>query len=402
MKNPVTQLLIKTKKHIEDIKDQIYKYDNLLQKNNSKMKTFRSDIDKQYNDMKKNSDSLIEYNNKLEKIIHMIQMNEKDIYILNQEKKKIIEDIENISKNTMIEKYISDIKQKIKDNNVDVSYDYDKIIHIKKNINLINSEIKSDLCLLNELMEHNLEKTKQYFEYQKNMIESSAYHSDLDNLNTNILKYKDELIILKNKYHEANNQKIKLEHEYDKFKEIMKDIESNEQKKIVLGYIKKILDKNGLVDTLLSKNIIPYLQTSINGILNEVGHYQVNITYKNQSVNVYKDNGLNIVMSSGYESYLLDLVFRLALVQINNHIKTDFLIIDEGFNACDAENKNNIKELLEYMRSYYKWILIISHDDFVKSFYDMDIRIQSNPNGSRITNTNNQEDKSKKSNKIEK
>jgi DNA repair exonuclease SbcCD ATPase subunit len=395
MKNPVTQLLLNTKTQIIDINNQIYEHDKLILENNNMIKTFCDHLDEQYYAMKKDFESLSEYDNRLEKITHLIQMNEKDIYILNQEKEKIIVDIEIISINTEIEKSISDIKQKISDNKLEISHDYDKILSIKKKINKIDNEIKSDICLLNELIDHNLEKTKQYFDYQTNMVETSGSRAELNIIENKISNYKNKINELKIKYHESNNQKIKLDHEYDKFKEIMSDIESNEQKKLVLSYIKKILDKNGLVDTLLSKNIIPYLQTSINGILNEVGHYQVNITYKNQSVNVYKDNGLNIIMSSGYESYLLDLVFRLALVQINNHIKTDFLIIDEGFNACDAENKNNIKELLEYMRSYYKWILIISHDDFVKSFYDMDIRIQSNPNGSRISNIDVQKEKSK-------
>ena len=93
-------------------------------------------------------------------------------------------------------------------------------------------------------------------------------------------------------------------------------------------------------------------------------------------------------MSSGYESYILDLIFRIALVQINNHIKTNFMIIDEGFSACDNDNKNNVKTLLEYMSNYYDWILIISHDDFIKSFYDMDITIKKttveNIKGSKI------------------
>merc|ERR1711916_290449 len=97
----------------------------------------------------------------------------------------------------------------------------------------------------------------------------------------------------------------------------------------------------------------------------------------NQSVNIYKEDGLSISMSSGYESYLLDLVFRLSLVQINNHIRTDFLVIDEGFNACDSDHKDNIRDLLEFMRGYYSWILVISHDDYIKSFYDQDIEIQT-------------------------
>jgi DNA repair exonuclease SbcCD ATPase subunit/predicted MPP superfamily phosphohydrolase len=172
---------------------------------------------------------------------------------------------------------------------------------------------------------------------------------------------------------DLNEVKLDLE----RFVDIRRAIRSESNSKLVLEQIKKLLDRSGLVDDLLTNEIIPHIQNRINTILSDVGHYRIDITYRNQSVNIYKDDGLNISMSSGYESYLLDLVFRLALVQINNHIRTDFLIIDEGFNACDSEHKDNIRDLLEYMRNFYSWILVVSHDDYIKSFYDQSIEIRT-------------------------
>lgn len=181
-------------------------------------------------------------------------------------------------------------------------------------------------------------------------------------------------------YQKLVTKKNSVEIDIGIFAEIKSSIERDSKYQFIMSCIKGLLDKSGLVDLLLTKRIIPYLECRINQILTNVGHYQVKIEYRNQSVNIYKSDAssqtdLNICMSSGYESYLLDLVFRLSLSMINNHIRTNFLIIDEGFNACDAEHKENIRELLEYMRSYYSWILIVSHDAYIKSFYDHSIEI---------------------------
>lgn len=387
MKNPVTKTVLSVQEKIKHTKISIRDINTEIKKIEQKIEKMDTSIDSQYIVMKERQDSIDSLKLELERLNNTMNLTQKDILLLHQNIQRLTETSVKIKRNSEIEEVIKELKNQLKQLEIATSSEYEKCIELKRKLSIINAKIRSNLTYLEEISSNNLMKSRQYSDYVINMIETLFFQKELDQINKRISRIKEIISEKKIKRHELNTTKIRLEFELNKFKEIKEDIDTVERKKLILGYIKKILDKNGLVDTLLSKNIIPYLQTSINGILTEVGHYQVDITYKNQSVNVYKDNGLNIVMSSGYESYLLDLVFRLALVQINNHVKTDFLVIDEGFNACDADNKNNIKELLEYMRSYYKWILIISHDEFVKSFYDMDIRIMSSSSGSRLCNT---------------
>jgi len=239
-----------------------------------------------------------------------------------------------------------------------------KIAKTQRNIDVAESEISSySADFIFESIVHDVQK--------------AGLPNRIERLSVRAKKIKDSAVGLQKKVDSITRTINGIRTDVAKFDDLMRDINKESKRRIVLDSIKSILDKSGLVDRILSKNIIPYLQSRINNILSSVGHYKISIKYVNRSVNIYKDSGLNISMSSGYESYLLDLVFRLALVQINNHVRTDFLIIDEGFNACDDEHKHNIKDLLEYMRSYYSWILIISHDPFIKSFYDQSIGIQS-------------------------
>jgi DNA repair exonuclease SbcCD ATPase subunit len=386
MENPVTNMLIKCRETIEAINNDLKTARCALKTVEDKIKTFDlrdKNIEVVFNDLNNMIKTEQSVKDKYDNAIQQCKTIEKTI-------EKISESIDQIEQNTIIENEIKQLKNErnnhVRETNKNI-IEYDGMITQINDIEQL-CEKSRDICDRINVITTNLRECSTiYSDCVINSIEEQGMIRCYDVLNNEIKNIKEQIIGHKKKLMILNNDKTKLETDMERFLEIRDEINKTDKKKLIIGYIKKILDKNGLVDVLLSKSIIPYLQRNINGILSDVGHYQVNIEYKNQSINVYKDSGLNVIMSSGYESYLLDLVFRLALVQINNHIKTDFILIDEGFNACDSDNKNNVKELLEHMKLFYTWVLIISHDDFIKSFYDMDIRIQSIDNGSRLSNT---------------
>lgn len=379
MKNPVTKALLETK-------NQLINNEQELESNGIEYRTVTLELESLPKDIEQRYHIIVD---KI-KSKQNLEMKRKMLVIEDdkiQSELRMLHDITEARKNNALyEDRIKDLKEKLKQTEVPTVYDYDRYLKILNIYETINKRVMSNINKIKIVTEKLNRMTSSYDRYVIDTIEVSSNIKHREQLKSYIDSAKEKIRVDKGKLTSLTSDKIKLELEFENFLEVKSEIDKAEKMKLITGYIKKILDKNGLVDTLLSKNIIPYLQRNINSILADVGHYQVNIEYKNQSVNIYKDSGLNIIMSSGYESYLLDLVFRLALVQINNHIKTDFLLIDEGFNACDSDNKNNIKELLEHMRSYYRWILIISHDEFIKSFYDMDIRITPVDGGSRLCN----------------
>jgi DNA repair exonuclease SbcCD ATPase subunit len=279
---------------------------------------------------------------------------------------------------------------KLKERIVDIG---DRRIRYENLTHMIN-EYKCNEDRLNDAYE---EITKVYDEMNDmnvsiDILMDFSEKIDIDGIDKEIYSVRKSLAYDRETY-------TKIEYEYTRFKEIKKELKQSNNMKSVYDTIKKLLNTSGIVDGILTNSIIPHLEASLNGILTEVGQKPLSIEYKNSSINIRKmlgRNKIDVVMDSGYESYLLNLVFRLALVQINNHIRTDFIIIDEGFGACDDENKVIIKRVLEYMKRHFKWLLIVSHDKFIKSFYDIDLRIQTvqekseyvSVSGSRITNIN--------------
>jgi len=211
-------------------------------------------------------------------------------------------------------------------------------------------------------------------------------HSNIERTNDRIKileKSKNEL----EKAHKLNERSI-MENQYisRRSDEYCGEIEELENTRSILSIIRETLEKDGLVERILKNNIIPYLEEEINEVLDRVGVFKIKIVYFNRSITIYKENGLSLEMSSGYETYLMDLIFRFAIQNINRLIRINCMIIDEGFGACDDANKVNIRNLLEMMREKYQWILIISHDNYIKNFYDHSIGIEKTKNGvSRIT-----------------
>lgn len=269
---------------------------------------------------------------------------------------------------------------------------HDEITNINDEIDVIenivneyndNNRITDEICIKLKNINDQIEDVKKNIDCDESLLKILPYSEHIDELKmekVDIETIDMEIEKNKNELRELRDEYVKINYDYCKLKEIRKELKQSEKMKSVYDTIKKLLNTSGIVDGILSQSIIPYLEASLNGILSEIGHYSVAIEYYRSSVRVEKivnNNKLSIVLNSGYESYLFDLVFRLALAQINNNIRTNFIVIDEGFGKCDDDSKLVIKKVLEYMKAQFKWLLIVSHDKFIKSFYDMDIRIQS-------------------------
>ncbi len=77
----------------------------------------------------------------------------------------------------------------------------------------------------------------------------------------------------------------------------------------------------------------------------------------------------------------------MALLQILNRPRPNFMIIDERFACLDKVNMENISVFLEEIRKNNDFALIISHVDNIKSECESTIEIISTNEGSKISTT---------------
>jgi DNA repair exonuclease SbcCD ATPase subunit len=209
----------------------------------------------------------------------------------------------------------------------------------------------------------NKETIAQISDYKKQL---SEYQSSLDKLNQEIgfLKQQQETVkSLEKKIAELNDQK---------------DLDDQ---------IAKLLDKNGMIDYLLNSKILPQLQSSVNQVLSYVANFSLIINYDHSGIKIYKDvNGkkLDVTSLCGFERFITNIAFRLTFNKLNGKIKTDFLIIDEGFSCCDEENIDKLKALFDFIRNNYKWCLVITHLEEIKNNFDSMLFIEREDDISKI------------------
>ena len=126
---------------------------------------------------------------------------------------------------------------------------------------------------------------------------------------------------------------------------------------------------------------MPLVESEVNSMLRQMADYTVKIetTNNNIAVNVsYESNERTWIsdMLSGMEKFVLNLAFRVALLNLSALSRTDFLLIDEGFGTLDAESSSSLPSLFSYLKDKFKFVLIISHVDHIRDYVDdfLDIR----------------------------
>lgn len=299
--------------------------------------------------------------NEMQAIENQIRENH-DLVDLFETNKKIVEDNEKHKKeidmirhtNLAFNRELDDIKRKIK-------YAYELDI---SNVTLKNNkeklcELESELKTINETYGSDL--FSKICKYEKNMIDLT---DEKEKLQKQINKIEKEIAVID----------VKIS-DFDKLDKYVKEKEDLKQ---IYEKILKIVSKGGLIDDIMEKTVIPKLEENMNKILSFTDNFMIKMTYDKNSIKLYKkvdDNLININLISGYEKFIIGVVFRLALIQINKIVSYDFIIIDEGFSCCDDENIIKLKSLYEYIRSHFKWCLIISHLEKMKDYFDKIINI---------------------------
>jgi DNA repair exonuclease SbcCD ATPase subunit/predicted MPP superfamily phosphohydrolase len=291
-----------------------------------------------------------------------------------KEKENIIIQEEN---NEKIKKEIKDIEKEIsKEENKE--YEEYNTYHNNKN----------KLAELELFVANNNPKIKDFIEEitkQEEFINKIKQKKILEEEYINTTEKYNSILEEKNK---CNKEKetikddiLKLTNDINVIEEKKKELDN---KKICFDTNDKIIDiiKNGFMDNLLTKKVIPNICSDVNNILSHYVNFKINMEYKEKKVIVYKkdpDGSLShILKSSGYQETMINIALRLLINNINKLVKTNFYVMDESLASADTENTLKFQNLFEYMKKMFDFVIIISHDDQIKDFCDMDLIINSN------------------------
>jgi DNA repair exonuclease SbcCD ATPase subunit len=298
--------------------------------------------------------------------------------------------IENHNKNKKIESSIKKKEeelQKIKSSKYEtyekyiiISLELDNCIKYIENKEIEKEKIKNELEITK-----NIEKEINILLVKKNNLEK--YQNELNIINNNIIPIILNYEEMQNVMHILHTAITNKKHEI-KYLTDLKN-ESNEIKDMS-SINKSIIEiiKNGFVDDFLTNNVMPIFCNNLNSILNSYVNFGLHMTYNNKKIIVYKKDKnnyyTNALKMSGYESLMTNIAFRLAINNINKLIKTDFFVIDEAFSFCDDDSTSKMQNLFDYMRKIYKYVIVISHNEQIKSYTDTDIIVNHSGGFSKV------------------
>lgn len=410
-------------KEIEKLDEQISKFDD------NEYSSLCEKLDK-YNEQKRNDDILIEvYNKQIEdfknhkydpKCEYCCSNNVvKDgsnakIEIDKIEKKNLIKKIDELKKqieNMKYEKYVENKDTlKTKSDELEKMEKYIVInnenIETMEKINELNEKInkkQNNIDTMNEASnrinildssilkyEYSIKKineeirNRKIYELHKNKNETTSVQ--IDSLNSEIEKLRNEKMEIK-----QHNMEIKYEiKNLNKYKKEYDDIankknELEKEFKPLNDYV-NIVKKDGLPMKMLNK-IIPKIEKLANQILEPFVDFRLSIFIDDNNIEVnicYENSQWDVNGCSGFEKFIVGLVFRIVIQNISNISKSNFIGIDEGWGCFDEKNLGKVDIIFGILKSYYDFVLIISHIEKLKSDVDTTITIKKVDGYSKI------------------
>lgn len=147
-------------------------------------------------------------------------------------------------------------------------------------------------------------------------------------------------------------------------------------------------DTDGIPHNLV-ESVISYLQNKVNSIL------QMNNVDFKVSIDIDEDKELYlhkvkdgfkipIDFCSGMEKTIISIAFRVAYSEINSLCKLNLFIIDEAFTTFDSDNIQYIGSIFKYLSKIFNKLMIISHLDSIKEYYDVTLQVEKTKDGSII------------------
>ena len=91
---------------------------------------------------------------------------------------------------------------------------------------------------------------------------------------------------------------------------------------------------------------------------------------------VYEDQEWPLEMCSGMEKFVSGLAIRVALINVCNLPRPNFLVVDEGFGTLDADNLSSLFMMMQYLKTQFDFIWMISHLEQMRDIVDGLIEIK--------------------------
>ena len=271
-------------------------------------------------------------------------------------------------KYTDTKKLLTDAENKINKLNNDILKLENKISNSKNNLTNLENQIKSyyehkDAIESNKTVKQTIENIKSLI---KNIdFEIKKVNADIINYNTKISGLEEQRKTIEKSIEDAKLMEI----EYEAYQLYTTSI-----------------SRDGIPYELITQ-ALPTIEKEVNNILSQIVEFTVSLQTDGKNVTThlnYDDKKWPLELASGMERFVSSLAIRVALINISNLPRPNFIAIDEGFGCADADNLSSMGALFAFLKTNFDFVWIISHLDSMRDMVDNRIEIKKENGFSKV------------------
>lgn len=162
----------------------------------------------------------------------------------------------------------------------------------------------------------------------------------------------------------------------------------------VYGHFISAMSKDGIVKKIVSDNL-NIINSEIKKILAKGVGFEVEIESSEdgdgKAIEIYfkheSSKKRRIELCSGMEKSISALVIRAALINVTTLPKCNIFVLDEPFGSLDAEYKDSVTHILDYLKSVFDCVILITHDEYFRDIVDHVVEISRNDEGYSVINS---------------
>ncbi len=259
-----------------------------------------------------------------------------------------------------------------------------------------HKEVNDSKTLVSRIKEY-ISKTKLDIRDSEDGIKNSTikieeYHRNKEQIELNkklrkdITDTKEVINGIKKQIKEVDDEKLSINSVVSKAKQEKEGIEDRisqikklEETNKLYDYYLDAVKRDGISYELISRTL-PAIEGEINNILGQIVDFSMNLQMDGKNVNAYINYGDNrkwpLEMCSGMEKFVSGLAIRVALINICNLPRPNFLVIDEGFGTLDSENLQSLFMAFAYLKTQFEFVIVISHIDSMRDVVDSLLEIK--------------------------
>jgi len=227
---------------------------------------------------------------------------------------------------------------------------------------------------------------KEYYKNEKQINKNKEIRSEISGVREKLTIVKDELKGVNTDVLKLNGKVSALQNQKETIEDRINEVKELESQSRLFDFYLNALSKDGVSYELIEK-ALPMIEGEVNNILGQIVDFGMQLEIDGKNINaylVYGDQRWSLEMCSGMERFISGLAIRVALINVCNLPRPNFLVIDEGFGTLDSENLQSLFMLFTYLKTQFDFVMVISHIDSMRDVVDGLIEIKKEKGFSQV------------------